>query len=350
MGIKWNGRGNATIMLTKTKSPASNEATLSTKLDTPTKLRKGVRPEGNKDFPVINYFIGTQAPEKAPQKPDWRSWKNDEFTAAWIGHSTVLINFFGTWILTDPVFSERCGPKPLGLLTFGPRRLVEPALKINDMPRIDLLLISHAHLDHTDMPSLKKFTNAKHVVVAQNTGDIYTSLRFEDLQELDWEDDATYQDLDDLRVEAIEVKHFGWRFPWEPCRGRNEKNGRSFNAYLVEKRDAAGKMRRFVFGGDTAYTKSFAKIGERMRLFDEKIDLAIMPIGTYNPWIGGHCNPEQSWQMTNEMNAEAILPIHWNTFTQSSEPRFEPIEWLQNSADDPARIALKEIGATWNKA
>jgi len=343
-------------MFGKSKTEASYEApsdsqsreNMRTDVDLPVAIPATVRPERKKDFPVINYIIGSQKPEKAAAKPDWRSWKNTEFTASWIGQSTVLINFFGTWILTDPIFSERCGPRPLGVVTFGPRRLVEPALEINDLPRIDLLLISHAHMDHTDMPSLKKLTNAKHVVVAKNTEDIYKHLKFDDLQELDWENDLSFADLEELRVEAIEVKHFGWRFPWEACRGRNEKNGRSFNAYLVEKRDSAGNMRRFVFGGDTAYTKSFAKIGERMRLFGEKIDLAIMPIGTYNPWIGGHCNPEQSWQMTEEMNAETILPIHWNTFTQSSEPRYEPIEWLQNVVQDHERIAAKEIGATWN--
>ena len=337
--------------LRNTKRAAEAETARATQGTAKTSYRPATAPdltrEQKKDFPLLGYVLSTQAPEKATHTPNWRSWKNDELTAAWIGHSTVLVNFFGTWILTDPVFSERCGPRPLGILTIGPRRLVEPALNLNDLPQIDLLLISHAHLDHTDMPSLKKLTNAKHVVVAQNTLDVYTPLKFQDVRELDWGDDIAYSDLS-VRVEAVEVKHFGWRFPWEPCRGRNEENGRSFNAYLVEKKDSSGKMRRLVFGGDTAYTKSFAKLGERMRLFNEEIDLALMPIGTYNPWIGGHCNPEQSWQMTQQMNARTILPIHWNTFTQSSEPRYEPIEWLQRIVDEPEQIALREIGETWH--
>src|SRR6185312_14084094 len=89
-----------------------------------------------KDFPFSKYFIGSKKPEKAPYKPNWRSWKNDELTMAWIGHATVLINFYGTWIITDPVFTERCGIKPLGV-TIGPRRLVECPLDVKELPPID---------------------------------------------------------------------------------------------------------------------------------------------------------------------------------------------------------------------
>jgi L-ascorbate metabolism protein UlaG (beta-lactamase superfamily) len=202
-------------------------------------------------------------------------------------------------------------------------------------------------MDHSDIPSLKKVRSARHTVVAMHTHDVYSSIRFRDLNELEWGESIRFQDQGGLRVEAIEVCHAGWRMPWDPCRSRNEKKGRSYNAYLVEKKGPDGRLHTFVFGGDTGYTKTFRSLGDRMRAEGREIDVALMPIGAYNPWVSAHCNPEQAWKMTREMNAKRILPIHWNTYTQSSEPRYEPIEWLQAIVEDPEAIVLSEHGETW---
>ena len=121
----------------------------------------------------------------------------------------------------------------------------------------------------------------------------------------------------------------------------------SYNAYLVEKMDEQGKIHAFVFGGDTGYIDSFRKLGDRMNSDNCQIECAIMPIGTYNPWVKAHCNPEQAWRMTQEMNARVIVPIHWNTFTQSSEPQYEPMEWLRSVVSHRGAIALSEHGETW---
>jgi L-ascorbate metabolism protein UlaG (beta-lactamase superfamily) len=246
-------------------------------------------------------------------------------------------------------------------------------LKPSDLPPIDLLLISHAHMDHTDPPSLRQMAGTKHVIVATNTMKVYQPFKFSDIRELDWGQslvlspessalstfDVPTQDpstssgqalglrTQDLRVEALEVRHAGWRMPWDPCRSRNEKNGFSYNGYLVEKRDANGEMRAFVFGGDTGYIKTFRELGDRMRAEGREIECAILPIGTYNPWVEAHCNPEQAWQITQEMNARVIVPVHWNTFVQSSEPRDEPMHWLKSVVDFDEQIALTEHGQTW---
>jgi L-ascorbate metabolism protein UlaG (beta-lactamase superfamily) len=232
-------------------------------------------------------------------------------------------------------------------MVVGPTRIVKPALDIDDLPRIDLLMLSHAHMDHTDKPTLRKLRNARHLVCPFNTADIYNGLKLIDVQEVEWGDRVAFPDLD-VVVEAIEVKHFGWRYPWEPCRGRGEEGGRSFNAFMLEGPDPNGRLRTIVFAGDTAYTENFKKLGERLDSEGRKVDLAIMPIGAYEPWIAAHCNPEQAWQMTEEMNADFILPVHWNTFIQSAEPRFESIEWLQSEVDDENRIVISEIGQTWS--
>ncbi len=319
-------------------------------------------------FPFQRYFLGHQKPEDPKFHPDWKTWPTDTITVAWLGQSTVLINFYGTWIITDPVFSERVGI-PVGPITVGPRRMVHAPLRPEELPPIDLILISHAHMDHTDLPSLHAMIeeihthddgkNAKRtpsIIIAANTKEVYSSLKSNTIQELDWGKQITFDETFyttgygmGVRVSALEVRHAGWRMPWQPCRARNEAQGMSYNGYLVEKRDEQGKLHAFVFGGDTGYIDTFHKIGEQLRLEGRTIDCAIMPIGTYNPWVRTHCNPEQAWRMTQEMKAQYIVPVHWNTYTQSSEPRYEPIEWLRHVVDRPGAIALSEHGETWSK-
>jgi len=269
-------------------------------------------------------------------RPEPLTWENDTITAAWIGHATVLINFFGTWIITDPVFSERIGVEILRLFTVGPKRLVLPALTVDQLPPIDIILVSHGHMDHMDTHSLRQFGRDVPIVIAKNTLDIIEGFGFEQVYELDW---GQHSVIGDVTVEALEVRHFGWRFPWEEDRSRGNPEGRSYNAYLIRKNG-----RNILFGGDTAYQEFFRKVAER----EIDIDLAMLPIGAYDPWIRAHANPEQSLEMSHHMNARYMLPIHWNTFIQSDEPQKEPMERLLTAAEgERERIALTRIGETW---
>jgi len=285
-------------------------------------------------------MIASNEPTKSPTlKPDPHSWSDSTLTVAWLGQSTVLINFFGTRILTDPVFSERIGLNVAGLFTLGPRRLVYPALMIDELPPIDLLLLSHAHMDHLDIPSLEEFDRSIPVIMAKNSYDVIEDLEFKTVYELDW---GKWTQLGGLRIEALEVKHFGWRYPWEQDRSRGNWDGRSYNAYLLSKNG-----RHIVFGGDTSYHEKFASLRQRGII----IDLAMMPIGAYDPWIFNHASPEQALAMCDHMGAERILPMHWQTFVQSEEPTLEPIERLTKaSGDRPERIVLNTIGQTWTAA
>lgn len=266
-------------------------------------------------------------------RPDPASWSDRTITAAWIGHATVLINFFGTWIVTDPVFSERIGIRIFGM-TVGPKRLVYPALKISDLPKVDLILLSHAHMDHLDIPSLEYFDPDIPVIMAKNTVDVVDGLAFRFVQELDWGEKAH---VSGVEIEALQVKHFGWRWPWEDDRSKGVWEGRSYNAYLISKN---GKS--IVFGGDTAKQDFFKEVGAR------KLDiaLAMMPIGAYDPWIRNHCNPEQAVEMAHHLGAKSIMPIHWGTFIQSDEPTEEPIARFTSVVQKPLS-ALTEIGETW---
>lgn len=272
----------------------------------------------------------------APAKPDWRTWSNDTITAAWIGHATVLINFFGTWILTDPVLANRVGIRLLGVATLGPKRLVEPALMAHELPAIDLLLLSHGHMDHLDIATLQQLPHNMPVVAAKHTSDILDNLPFRSVMELDWGERSIVAGIE---IEAVQVRHFGWRYPWEEDRSKGFWNGRSYNAYLLSKNG-----RHIFFGGDTAMQEYFKPIGER----GIEVDLAIMPIGAYDPWVTNHCNPEEAIEMAGHLNAKAIMPIHWGTFIQSEEPTNEPIErFMAALSGFPERIALRLQGETW---
>jgi len=281
-------------------------------------------------------MFNSEETEPPPRVPDPRSWSNDTITAAWLGHSSVLINFLGTWVITDPVFSGRIGLTFAGIFTLGPKRLVAPALTVEQIPRVDLILLSHAHMDHLDLPTLRKFDSNIPVVMAKNTTDVIGDLDFERVYELDW---GQWTSIAGLRIEALEVRHFGWRFPWEEDRSRGYKDGRSYNAYLISKNN-----RSIVFGGDTSYHEYFRRVKDR----NIDVELAMMPIGAYDPWIRNHASPEQSVAMTQHMGAATIFPIHWNTFIQSDEPRHEPIERLHAAAKNGGlTVAIDTVGQTW---
>ena len=269
-------------------------------------------------------------------RPDPATWDNSTITAAWLGHATVLINFFGTTIITDPVFSERAGINLLGMFTLGPRRFVAPALSLEDLPPIDLILLSHAHMDHMDMPSLRRLNKGTPIVIAKNTLDLLADRGWKNIRELDW---GERTEIAGVTIEGLRVNHFGWRFPWERDRSRGVWTGRSFNGYLLSRN---GK--NIVFGGDTAYSEYFRGLADR----NLPVDLALLPIGAYDPWIHVHANPEQAVAMANQMKAKAILPIHWGTFRLSYEPVSEPIERLKRAlASHSPALALEAIGQTW---
>jgi len=271
-------------------------------------------------------------------KPQPELWKENEITIAWLGHSTVLINLFGKIILTDPVLLDRFGVYFMGI-TFGPTRFTAPALTIDELPKPDLVLLSHAHMDHMDYLSLKKiserFPNKIDCVTAYNTADVIQDLDWKSLKEIDWREST---EINGITIKALEVQHFGWRYPGERDRSRGYlQNGRSFNAYIVERN---GK--KILFGGDTAMTNKFKEA-------NEEVDVAVMPIGAYNPWKHNHCSPEEAMQMAKDVKAKYFIPIHTNTFRQGSEPVAEPLQrMLQSYKEYDLALGIKQIGETFS--
>lgn len=259
-----------------------------------------------------------------PHTPVPADWPDTGLHAAWLGHSTVLLKIDGFTIITDPVFSERVGIG-IGPVTVGIKRLIAPALKTSHLPSVDLILLSHAHMDHFDRPSLRALENKyTTVITASQTADLMRQHRYAAVHEIGWGEDIG---IGPVKVRAFEVNHWGARVRTDTYRG--------FNGYVIE----AGGY-RVVFGGDTAFTHSF-----RQARGSRRTDLAIMPIGAYDPWIRYHCNPEQAWEMAGDAGAEFVLPVHHQTFQLSRESSREPIErLLQAAGRHPERVCLHDIG------
>jgi L-ascorbate metabolism protein UlaG (beta-lactamase superfamily) len=265
----------------------------------------------------------------APHKPTPAAWSDNAITMAWLGHATVLINFYGVRILTDPVLFSRIGID-LGIGSFGPLRLVQCALSPDELPDLDLVLVSHAHFDHLDTPSLAAVRGMPAVVMAAATSDLLPSNTYSSVTELRWNESTKVATRHgEVFVRAIEVKHWGARVQRDTYRG--------YNGFVVER-----EGRRILIGGDTATTPIFRE----HRRFGP-FDAALMPIGAYDPWIRYHCTPEQAVAMADAAGARLFVPVHHQSFQLSREPFHEPIERATAALGaERGRLALRDIGET----
>ena len=237
-------------------------------------------------------------------------------TATWIGHSTVLLQIGGLNVLTDPVFSQRAFP----VQWMGPRRVMDPALAIDALPPLDLVLLSHNHYDHLDRPAVKRIARAHPGatwIAPLGLGRYLRPWGVGDVIELDWWHETTARGL---RVTATPARHFS-------ARRAGDRNRSLWCGFAV-----ALQGMRLWFAGDTAYHPDFAEIGGRCGPFD----LVMIPIGAYEPrWFMErvHLNPEEAVQVYTEVSgthAPLMLGIHWGTFRLTDEPM-----------DEPPRLTLK---------
>ncbi|MCY0887583.1 MAG: MBL fold metallo-hydrolase [Alicyclobacillaceae bacterium] len=263
----------------------------------------------------------------AKQRPSPREWGTSECHISWLGHSTLLCSLGNVLFMTDPVFSPKVGVR-LGPLIIGPRRYSEPGLALSDIPTPDVVLMSHAHLDHFDIPSLRKVLHPEAIVVTpKGTGRLVRRVHSGKICELSVGESVRLEN--GMTVESVPVRHWGNRFPWNRSYG--------YCGYLVEKDGA-----RIFFAGDTAHVTHFADLRQH-----GTIDVACIPIGAYAPetFQGAHCTPEQAWDMFLQTGAKFLVPIHWGTFVLSQEPIDEPLHRLEQAAgSERRRIVIRQIG------
>jgi L-ascorbate metabolism protein UlaG (beta-lactamase superfamily) len=258
------------------------------------------------------------------QRPEPAAWPDDRLTLSWLGHATVLLNFLGRRVVTDPALETRVGIGR-GPLKVGPRRLTPPALRPRELAPLDLVLLSHAHMDHTDLGTLRALPRRTPVVVQPGNRDLVR--RFRRVEELGWGQTA---EVADVEITSVEVRHWGARMIHDQHRG--------YGGYLLRRGGVT-----VLFAGDTAYTEAFARLGQSAR-----VDLAILPIGAYDPWIANHASPEEAWRMFRALGAEWLLPVHHSTFRLSREPFDEPVRRLLAAAGEERwRVLPTGIGATW---
>ena len=275
-------------------------------------------PEGH----VIPYDKAVQQLQAAPPGSD---------TITWIGHMTTLIRLNGKVILTDPFFSDVASPLP----PFGPARSVPPGINIEDLPPIDVILISHSHYDHLDLPSLERLPNkdTTTVIVPLKLGRYARDSGFKNVIELDWYDEAS---VDTLKITALPVIHWSKR-------GLFDRNETLWAGFAI-----ASPQKKIFFSGDLEYGshyKSLARYGP--------FDLAILAIAPYKPSLimkGSHCEPINCLKVAVEMKSKQFMPAHWGTIQLGLQPFTEPIEDFKKAAEvlniPPQDLMILSIGET----
>lgn len=234
-------------------------------------------------------------------------------TVTWIGHATLLLQLDGRNILTDPVFSERASPVQWA----GPRRVVPPGIALADLPKIDIVVISHDHYDALDSDSIRQLYqrsggNQTVFLVPLGLKDWFDGLGIQKVYELDWWEERMTAGL---KIVAVPVQHW------------SKRNMFSRNRSLWAGWVILSPGFRFFFSGDSGYAAHFTEIGEKFGPFD----LAAIPIGAYEPrWFmrDYHMNPAEALQVHFDLKSRKSVGIHWGTFPLTDEPLNEPPEKL----------------------
>lgn len=254
-------------------------------------------------------------------------------SVTWIGHSSFLLCLGDMNILTDPVFSARCSPVRFA----GPRRVRAPGMTIASLPRIDLILLSHNHYDHMDIPALRlirrRFPEAR-IITSLGNAAFLARKNLHCAVELDWWEHSS---IGPLRVTATPARHFAARTLWD----RNET---LWAGFMLDYQN-----RRVYFAGDTGYTSYFTDIYQRLGA----PDLALLPIGAYQPremMASVHMDPEEAVQAFLDLHAHRAVGMHFGTFQLTGEPIDEPPQKLRMAlaakAIPPERFFVLDVGET----
>lgn len=251
----------------------------------------------------------------------------------WIGHSSFLLCLGEMNILTDPIFSARCSPVSFA----GPKRVRAPGLEIQSLPRIDLILLSHNHYDHMDIPSLRqirrRFPEVQMIAPLGNTA-FLARKNMHRVVELDWWESMT---VAQVRVTATPARHFAARTLWD-------RNKTLWTGFML-----TYQGHKIYFAGDTGFTKFFTEIYERCGA----PDLAMLPIGAYQPremMATVHMDPAEAVQAFLCLQARRAVGMHFGTFQLTGEPIDEPPEKLKRALVEKGisseRFFVLDVGQT----
>jgi L-ascorbate metabolism protein UlaG (beta-lactamase superfamily) len=254
---------------------------------------------------------------------DYIRANRSEFAVTWIGHATALVQLAGINLLTDPVFSDRASP----VQWTGPKRWQPPGVALRDLPRIDIVLISHNHYDHLDEASVKALAaqpgGPPLFVVPLGIERWLAEVGVPHAKALDWWDRI---ESHGLTLHLTPAQHWSRRT-------LGDTNATLWGGFVVEAHRPS--PRRVFYAGDTGWSaQHFGEIGQRFA----PIDLALIPVGAYEPrWFmsAQHVNPDEAVRIHQAIGARASLGVHWGTFLMTDEPLDQPLRDL-----DAARRSL----------
>jgi L-ascorbate metabolism protein UlaG (beta-lactamase superfamily) len=240
-------------------------------------------------------------------------------SVTWIGHATVLVRLAGATMLFDPIFSERASPLP----TIGPKRIVPLPIDIGDLPKIDVVMISHNHYDHLDEATVRRLAampeGSPRFLVPLGLKRWFAELGIERVDEYDWWQSTT---AGPLAITFVPVQHWSRR-------RLDDTNQTLWGGWVVE-----GEGLKLVHTGDTGYSKDFRDIGARLGPFD----MAFIPIGSYAPrWFMQimHLDIPEAVQVREDLRAARAIGIHWGTFESlADEPLDEPPVLLARAREE----------------
>jgi L-ascorbate metabolism protein UlaG (beta-lactamase superfamily) len=253
-------------------------------------------------------------------EPGMASW-------TWVGHSTYLVRLGGVTILTDPVWSTK--------ISGVPRRLTPPGLAWNELPKIDVVVISHNHYDHLDTPTIKRLPRSTPILCGASLGGWFRRRGFTEVTELDWWEST---EVAGVRFDFVPSHHWSRRGLFDTC-------ATLWGGWVMTAPDGT----RTYHAGDSGYGHRFAEIGERF----PGIDLAMMPIGAYDPrWFmrAAHMNPAEAVRALDDVGAKRLASMHWGTFILTREAVDEPLGEIHKawaaSGRDPQNLWALAVGET----
>jgi L-ascorbate metabolism protein UlaG (beta-lactamase superfamily) len=278
------------------------------------------------------FFGGAEREPRAPlplQQPQgaWRGPAGSGLRLTWLGHSTVLLEIDGLRVLTDPVFGLRASP-----LSFaGPKRFHATPVRLDELPPLDAILLSHDHYDHLCADTMRQLARgAAPVVTSLGVGARLEALGFapDRVHELDW---GEHVDLGGLRLRATPCQHFSGR-------GAADRNQTLWSSWVIE-----SSHHKVFFSGDTGLTDDFAAIGAAYGPFD----LVMLEVGAFHEaWGDIHLGPHNALRAFEMLRGQALLPVHWGTFNLALHAWDEPAETLLRvAAERGHRVLTPMLGA-----
>lgn len=272
------------------------------------------------------------------QQGPWRRWTDappgarpvervpsGAIRVTFIGHATLLLQIDGVNILTDPIWSMRCSPVAFA----GPKRHRPPGIRFQDLPPIDIVLVSHNHYDHLDLSTLRRLARAyqPQVITPLGNGAIMKRAGISNITDLDWWETLSTR----VAITAVPARHFS-------ARALSDRNACLWGGFVV-----SGRAGHAYFAGDTGWGEHFAEVGRRY----QPLRLAMLPIGAYLPrWFmhPAHISPVEAIDAHFALRAKTSVAMHFGTFALGDDGEFEPVEDLMREVASRGNPDFRVLG------